>query len=810
MGVNINSCIKETKEKHDSVISSSLYETFPEKTNNIKSFQDINKIQVNTLVHGADSDWLSTRLPPDFSEQYTSFSTKQLSAHDVQTDTSAGRQVSFAAADSCSDGTFYISAAATQVEQQPAWTDDVTAAKMNIPLPIGIQQAMGGKDDPYFMNTPREQKGLPYVKFDITTPEGKQVPSIALWDTGCSHCLVATDFFHHLQLIDKNLSYTEIEDLNVGAAFKNTKSKCIGTTTLNIRFTAENGQTLTFPLLFYIVTNLNDPLFIGSSFIYNQALVIYGTPDSVMLRYPQNAETDSMEVKFHFFTKANKPPTRLVSVSKVTLQPYSLHLVPLQTELEWISPPGQPLPPQDETVANMVVYPSTSFQVGQPYTQLYSTIIENDGTSPMYQIWVENMTDEPIVWRKGLYVAKASPVDMEYEACRLSRDTLKLAKTGELDLTQIVVSNLNTCIDLEVLTGIIKKNDLQCMRVGEIPPYPHMVKAFPPPEGSTAEPTPPMTDAQLDQAGIERLQQIHKEAEELAGQPVTESLPEEMLAQFQVDHLTPEQRTEVLRLCNKYPMLWATGPNSIGKISFMKHKIQLSGELPPTEKRRVFSAAKAAGAMVAINDMLEAGIISPCLSYFASNLHLVAKKGTSEVRVTLDSRRLNSVSVAQRTSTPTTEVLLSELAQQPFRTSLDIKAAYFNMELHEDSRHLTAFHSPNGSGQLYCYNRLPMGHRSSGAAITNAIQFIISSGNLSSFCTSFIDDLVIHSKTFEEHLQHLDAVFSRFSVATVKLGPRKTKFLGDMIGNNSRQRHMPLGRGRMASRSTWLRMAARS
>ena len=95
----------------------------------------------------------------------------------------------------------------------------------------------------------------------------------------------------------------------------------------------------------------------------------------------------------------------------------------------------------------------------------------------------------------------------------------------------------------------------------------------------------------------------------------------------------------------------------------------------------------------------------------------------------------------------------------------------------EDSKEKTAFITHNG---LYEFNRLPFGLCNSAATFQRAMTHILR-GLEWDICLVYIDDLIIFSRSFDEHLLHLEQVFKRLREADVKLKPSKCHFVKSQV-----------------------------
>ena len=108
-------------------------------------------------------------------------------------------------------------------------------------------------------------------------------------------------------------------------------------------------------------------------------------------------------------------------------------------------------------------------------------------------------------------------------------------------------------------------------------------------------------------------------------------------------------------------------------------------------------------------------------------------------------------------------------------SSLDLKLGYWQVEMEEDSKSLTAFTvRPLG---FYECEHMPFGLTNAPATFQLLMQSCL--GNLYlHYCIIYLDDVIVFSKTLEEHVVRLRAVFEKFKQAGLKLKPSKCEFSG--------------------------------
>ena len=119
------------------------------------------------------------------------------------------------------------------------------------------------------------------------------------------------------------------------------------------------------------------------------------------------------------------------------------------------------------------------------------------------------------------------------------------------------------------------------------------------------------------------------------------------------------------------------------------------------------------------------------------------------------------------------DYILDTLGNARYFTTLDLASRYWQVPLDDDARPKTAFTTHQG---LYEFVGMPFGLCNTPATFQRAMQSVLA-GLERRDCFVYIDDILIASATFEEHLQHLQQVFDRLRTANLRLKPKKCRFL---------------------------------
>jgi hypothetical protein len=136
------------------------------------------------------------------------------------------------------------------------------------------------------------------------------------------------------------------------------------------------------------------------------------------------------------------------------------------------------------------------------------------------------------------------------------------------------------------------------------------------------------------------------------------------------------------------------------------------------------------------------------------------KKKTGELRMCVDYRALNKITIPNRYPIPRIDDLLDRLQGSKVFSSLDLCSAYQQVKLNETDYQKTAFRTPFG---LYEYKVLPFGLTNAPSAFMSIINEVIAD---LPFAVVYLDDILIFSRTPEDHVKHVEEILNRLRFPT--------------------------------------------
>ena len=184
-----------------------------------------------------------------------------------------------------------------------------------------------------------------------------------------------------------------------------------------------------------------------------------------------------------------------------------------------------------------------------------------------------------------------------------------------------------------------------------------------------------------------------------------------------------------------------------------------------------------------VEKMLANDICEPSTSPWASNVVLV-KKSDGTLRFCIDYRQLNSLTVKDSYPLPRIDTCFDALGGAKYFSTLDLWQGYWQVENDPETSDKTTFITRKGA---FKFKVLPF-WLSNAPAVFQRLMNLVMQGLPWEACLVFLDDIIVISSTFDQHLERLKAVFDRLKSANLKLKPSKcrlfqykVKFLGSVV-----------------------------
>ena len=235
---------------------------------------------------------------------------------------------------------------------------------------------------------------------------------------------------------------------------------------------------------------------------------------------------------------------------------------------------------------------------------------------------------------------------------------------------------------------------------------------------------------------------------------------------------TTEQREQLQRLLNQHRNVFATDDNDLGYTDRVQHRIPVKDDIPVAQPYRPIPPRHFDEVRDHIQGLLAKKIIVESHSPYAAPIVLVRKKDGT-LRLCVDYRRLNAKTVGDAYPLPRIQESFDALVGAQYFTTLDLASGYHQIAMHPTDQPKTAFVTPFG---LYEYTRMPFGLATAPATFQRLMHGVMSDF-MYNFALVYLDDILVFSKTFDEHIAQLDRLFGRIEQTGLKLKTSKCQLL---------------------------------
>ncbi|MGL5707245.1 MAG: reverse transcriptase domain-containing protein [Aeromonas sp.] len=237
----------------------------------------------------------------------------------------------------------------------------------------------------------------------------------------------------------------------------------------------------------------------------------------------------------------------------------------------------------------------------------------------------------------------------------------------------------------------------------------------------------------------------------------------------------------------KYKSLFSENIQTNKPCSSSKHIIKVSNNQPIANRNGRIPICFEAEIDKEINKLYKLGIIRDSESDWCNRIVPIRKRDGT-LRMCLDFRPLNAVTVLDRYPIPRIDEIYDKLSRAKIFTTLDATSGYHQIELDECSKKYTAF---SWKGGFYEYNRMCFGLCNAPATYQRTMDKMFRNEN-HDFVIPYFDDIIIFSNNEEEHVLHIEKVLKILKENNIILKESKCQFfkkeikiLGNIISNGT-------------------------
>ena len=244
--------------------------------------------------------------------------------------------------------------------------------------------------------------------------------------------------------------------------------------------------------------------------------------------------------------------------------------------------------------------------------------------------------------------------------------------------------------------------------------------------------------------------------------------------------LTPCQRQELDDLLKQFEEVFHHLP---GQTAVTEHRVETGGATPVRLAPYRIPQAFREDVQKELTEMLEHGVIEHSTSEWAFPMVVVQKKDRT-LRLCVDYRRLNALSKSDAYPMPQVDDLIDQVGGAHYISTLDLTKGYWQVPVAQHDREKTAFTTPYG---LFHFCRMPFGLQGAPATFQRMVDKLLDGLE---YASAYLDDIIIFSSNWEDHLLHLEAVLQRLKQAGLTVKRKKCQFgmpecvyLGHSVGS---------------------------
>jgi hypothetical protein len=252
---------------------------------------------------------------------------------------------------------------------------------------------------------------------------------------------------------------------------------------------------------------------------------------------------------------------------------------------------------------------------------------------------------------------------------------------------------------------------------------------------------------------------------------------EDISQKLRIDQGLDELKRPVLwRLLDQYQDVFAWNKGELGCCTVGEHSINTQGFPPCRVAPGWLSFWEETKVKRQIDTLVEMGKMRPSDSEYACRVTLPVKKDGS-MRFCGDYRPLNLQTRRDSFPMPLVEDIISQLGKSAWFTALNLQSGFWQVRMAPEDMKKTALVTKTG---LYEWTVMPLGLKNATSTFIRTMSLVFKDLG-SEFLKVFVDDLNVHSKNWEDHLQHLEGVLAKLREINLKLNPGKCCFAARSI-----------------------------
>jgi len=256
---------------------------------------------------------------------------------------------------------------------------------------------------------------------------------------------------------------------------------------------------------------------------------------------------------------------------------------------------------------------------------------------------------------------------------------------------------------------------------------------------------------------------------------------------FKVNKELNEKQNKIIKtLIEKYRDICSIEGTKLGRTNIVKHRINTGNNEPIKSQPYKTNQEKKRIIKEEIDKMIKDGVIKKSWSPWSSPVVIVEKKDGSK-RFCIDYRKINKITEIDAHPLPRMDDMLEPFLECNWFSSMDLASGYWQIEMEEEDKKKTAFTCHLG---LYEFEVMPFGLTNAPPTFQRMMNELLKDW-LYEFTMVYLDDIIIYSKTFEEHIEHIEKVLKKLKEVNLMIKLKKCKwceenieYLGHIVGKD--------------------------
>lgn len=255
------------------------------------------------------------------------------------------------------------------------------------------------------------------------------------------------------------------------------------------------------------------------------------------------------------------------------------------------------------------------------------------------------------------------------------------------------------------------------------------------------------------------------------------------LFETKVSHLNVKEKNCIRTLIEKNYFAFAKDAFDVGNVTKYQCAINLEKNAYVAKKPYRCTFEDQEEIERQCRELLKNGMITESQSPFASPVTMQFKKeglstSKTKTRMCVDYRELNKLIIPESQPFPLIEEILVKTRGCSWFSALDINMAFWSIPICPEDRHKSAFITQQGH---YEWCSMPFGLKIAPAIFQRILAGILRHKDLSKFAVNYLDDILIYSRSFEEHVLHVEKVITAIYKEGFRLNFKKCNFATSSI-----------------------------